>query len=89
MRALGIIVNLFVPGVGTIIVGKAVSGVVQFILYALAVSLVATGIGAIVGVPLGIFVWIWAIVSAVTAEDKPLVVVVRDDHGRRPPDARQ
>ena len=86
MRALGIIVNLFFPGIGTIIVGKPVSGVVQFILYAIAVGLVATGIGAIIGIPLGICVWIWAIVSAVTAEDKPLVVIVRDNPNSRPPE---
>jgi TM2 domain-containing membrane protein YozV len=89
MRALGIIVNLFFPGIGTIIVGKPVSGVVQFILYAIAVGLVATGIGAIIGIPLGICVWIWAILSAVTAEDKPLVVIVRDNPNSRPPESRR
>ena len=62
---------------------------VQFILYAIAVGLVATGIGAIIGIPLGICVWIWAIVSAVTAEDKPLVVVVRDNARNDRPDSRR
>ena len=89
MRVLGVIVNLFFPGIGTIIVGKIVSGVVQFLLYAAAVALIATGIGALFGIPLAIVVWIWAIVSAATAEDKPLVVVVRDSSDNRPPGARR
>ena len=89
MRALGVIVNIFFPGIGTIIVGKIISGVVQFLLYAAAVALIATGIGALFGIPLAIVVWIWAIVSAATSEDKPLVVVVRDDPGNRPPDSRR
>ena len=86
MRVLGVIVNLFFPGIGTIIVGKIVSGVVQFLLYAAAVALIATGVGALIGIPIAIVVWIWAIVSAATAEDKPLVVVVRDNTNR-PPDS--
>ena len=86
MRILGVIVNLFFPGIGTIIVGKIVSGVVQFLLYAAAVALIATGLGALFGIPIAIVVWIWAIVSAATAEDKPLVVVVRDNTNR-PPDS--
>ena len=86
MRVLGVIVNLFFPGIGTILVGKIVSGVVQFLLYAAAVALIATGVGALLGIPIAIVVWIWAIVSAATAEDKPLVVVVRDNTNR-PPDS--
>ena len=89
MRVVGVIVNLFFPGVGTIIVGKIFSGVVQFILYAIAVALVATGVGALIGFPLGLCVWIWGIVSAATAEDKPLVIVVRDPPGGRPYDPRR
>jgi TM2 domain-containing membrane protein YozV len=84
VRILGIVVSLFFPGVGTIIVGKIVSGVVQFLLYALAWALIATGVGALVGFPIAVVVWIWAIVSAATSEDKPLVVIVRD-----PPDPRR
>ncbi|HZT49822.1 MAG TPA: hypothetical protein VFA64_17755 [Hyphomicrobiaceae bacterium] len=89
MRALGVIVNLFFPGVGTIIVGKIVAGVIQFLLYAVAVALIATGIGALFGVPLAVVVWIWAVVSAATAEDKPLVVVVRDRSDDRSPGSRR
>ena len=81
MRVLAVIVNIFFPGVGTILVGKIISGVVQFLLYALAVALTATGVGGLLGIPLGVVVWIWGIVSAATAEDKPLVIVVRDSDG--------
>jgi TM2 domain-containing membrane protein YozV len=86
MRVLAVIVNIFFPGVGTILVGKIISGVVQFLLYALAVALTATGVGGLFGIPLGVVVWIWGIVSAATAEDKPLVIVVRDSD--RTPRAR-
>jgi TM2 domain-containing membrane protein YozV len=79
MRAVAIIINLFFPGVGTIIAGKVFVGVVQFLLSAAAVTLTATGFGAVIGIPLGVVVWIWAIVSAATAPDKPLVIVVRDN----------
>ena len=83
MRALAVIVNLFFPGIGTIIAGKILVGVIQFLLYGLAVTLTATGFLAILGIPLGIVVWIWGIFSAATAEDRPLVILTRDRSDNR------
>jgi TM2 domain-containing membrane protein YozV len=76
MKVLGVIVNIFIPGIGSLIVGKIGTGILQFILYCFGVILTITAIGAIIGVPLCIIVWIWSIVTAVKAEDKPVQVVV-------------
>ncbi len=67
MRAIAIIVNVFLPGVGTLIVGKVLVGIVQILLYVVAHFLIWTAILAIVGIPLAFIVWIWALVSAATA----------------------
>ncbi|NJL51840.1 MAG: hypothetical protein HC930_05705 [Hydrococcus sp. SU_1_0] len=66
MRTVGIIVNIFFPGVGTIIVGKIGQGIVQIILVAIAIILNLTVVLAIIGIPLGIGTWIWGLVSAAT-----------------------
>jgi len=76
MKALAIIVNIFIPGIGTLIVGKTGQGVAQFILFVLAVVLNFTLVGAIIGVPLAIGIWIWAIVSAASANPQPVRVEI-------------
>lgn len=81
MKALAVIVNVFLPGVGTLIVGKIGSGIFQIILYLVGLTVSLTGVGVIVGLPIMLAVWIWAIVSAATANPEPVRVVVthRDD----------
>ncbi|MEA5558191.1 hypothetical protein [Nodularia spumigena] len=71
MNVLGIIVNIFLPGVGTLIVGKIPQGIIQIILFIVAVFLNITVIFAILGIPLGIGTYIWAIVSAATPKKPP------------------
>ena len=79
MKVLGVIVNIFFPGIGSLIVGKIGTGILQFLLYGFGALLTFTGILAIIGIPICIIVWIWAIVTAATSQDKPVqVVVVRD-----------
>jgi hypothetical protein len=51
MNVLGIIVNIFLPGVGTLIVGKIPQGIIQIILFIVAVFLNITVIFAILGIP--------------------------------------
>ena len=63
MNVLAILANVVFPGVGTLIVGKTGSGIIQLILYSVGLLLTFTFIGAIVGVPLCIGVWIWGLVS--------------------------
>lgn len=77
MKALGIIVNIFFPGIGTLIVKKWGQGIAQIILGIIAVILAVTGIGSLIGIPLAIGVWIWAIVSAATSQPEPVQIVVQ------------
>lgn len=65
MNVLALFANLIFPGVGTLIVGKVGSGVIQLILFIIGLILTFTFIGAILGVPLCIGVWIWGLVSVV------------------------
>ena len=65
MNVVALIANLLIPGVGTLIVGKTGSGVIQLLLLTIGWILTFTVIGAIVGVPLIIGVWIWGLVSVV------------------------
>lgn len=69
MKALAIILNVLFPGVGTLVIKRFGLGILQIVLSLVGVILTVTVIGAIVGVPLMIGVWIWAIIVAVKAPD--------------------
>lgn len=77
MKALAIIINLFFPGIGTLIAKKFGQGIAQILLGIFAAILVVTGIFSIIGIPLAIGVWIWAIISVVNSETQPVTVVVQ------------
>ena len=62
---IGLIVNLFLPGLGTIIFGLTETGVIQLVLYLVGVFLMVSILGAIVGVPLMLAMWIWALVLSI------------------------
>jgi TM2 domain-containing membrane protein YozV len=66
-NVIGIIVNIFFPGVGTLIVGKIGEGVTQIILTIVGVVLTITVVFAIFGIPLCTAMWVWSLVSAATA----------------------
>lgn len=66
MKTLGIIVNIFLPGIGTLIVKKWIQGIIQLIIVFIASLLTFTGIGSIFGIPLLIAVWIWALICTIT-----------------------
>ncbi len=67
MNVVGILVNLFFPGVGTLIVGKIGQGVTQLVLFIVGVILNITVIFAVIGIPLCLSMWVWSLVSAATA----------------------
>ena len=75
MKVIAIIVNIFFPGVGTIIVGKVGKGVTQIILTIIAGIMIATAFLSIVGVPLAIGVWIWALVSVASSSATETVII--------------
>ncbi len=62
----GLILNILVlPGLGTLVAGETKTGTWQIILMVVSVILDFTLIGMIIGIPLGIGVWIWALVSSI------------------------
>lgn len=76
MKALGIIVNIFLPGIGTLFVKKWGQAIAQIILGTIGAGLSVTGIGGIIGLPLLIGVWIWSIVTVVNTPSQPVEVAV-------------
>ena len=68
MKIVAIIVNFFFPGLGTLLIGQIGTGVAQLLLTIVAAVMIATGVLSIIGIPLGIGVWIWALVSAAKSE---------------------
>lgn len=76
MKALAIILNVFFPGVGTIVAGKVGMGVGQLIMYVVGIVLIFTVIGVILGGPLMLAAWIWGLVSVINVEDRPQIVHV-------------
>ncbi len=79
MKTLGIIVNIFLPGIGTLFVKKWGHAIGQILLGIIGVILALTGVGSIIGIPLIIGVWIWSIISVVNTDTKPMEVVVRHE----------
>lgn len=69
--ALGLILNLLVPGVGTFVVGRHGVGTVQLALSCVAAFLNLTGTMAVVGFPLWIAVWMWALITSIGASSAP------------------
>src|SRR5258708_29959083 len=62
--AVSLIVSFFLPGVGSMINGDVGIGITILLLWLLAVFLDITVFGLIVGVPLGVAMWIWGMIDA-------------------------
>ena len=62
--AVSLIVSLFLPGVGSMINGDVGIGITILLLWLLALFLDATIFGLIVGVPLGLAMFIWGLIDA-------------------------
>jgi TM2 domain-containing membrane protein YozV len=84
MKGLAIILNVFIPGVGSFVVGKPGQGIAQILLYALGIVLCFTVIGVIVGAPLCFGIWIWGIVTAASSgqQQQPQIIIQQNvTHG--------
>jgi len=57
----GLIVNLVIPGVGTIIWGDNNKGIPQLVLFLVGVFLSVI----LVGIPLAFGAWIWALIAGI------------------------
>lgn len=64
---LGLILNVFFPGVGTLVLGQVTTGVIQLALWLVSIPLTFF----IIGLPLYFGVWIWAIVVGIQALSSP------------------
>ena len=64
---LGLILNVFFPGVGTLVLGQVTTGVIQFALWLVSIPLTFI----IIGLPLYFGVWVWAIIIGVQALSNP------------------
>ena len=56
---------LILPGLGSLICGRTKAGVLQLVFSVIAIILNITLIGLIIGIPLGIAMWIWALVTGI------------------------
>jgi len=61
----GLIVNIFLPGLGTIILGQNETGIIQLVLSLVGAVLMTTIIGSFIGLPLWTAMWIWALVIGI------------------------
>jgi TM2 domain-containing membrane protein YozV len=62
--AVSLIVSFFLPGIGSMINGDVGIGVTILLLWLLAIGRDITVLGLIVGVPLGIAMFIWGLIDA-------------------------
>ena len=63
----GLLTNLVLPGLGTIILGKYDIGTIQIILSFAGILFSVTPIGAMIGLSLFIVIWIWALIVGIQA----------------------
>mgnify|MGYP001561444223 CR=1 FL=1 len=56
---------LILPGLGSLIAGRIRSGVIQVFLAVLGFLLSVTLIGAVIGVPMIVIAWIWALITGI------------------------
>lgn len=56
-----LILNLIIPGLGTIIGKRTIEGIVQIVLYVIGCILCFI----LIGIPIVIAVWVWALVDSI------------------------
>ena len=69
MKILSVIVNIFIPGIGTMMMGRIGTGIIQLILLGIANLMIWTFILGIIGWPLYAIVWLWAVVGVALMPD--------------------
>lgn len=78
LAGIGVVVNLFLPGIGTLIMGKWSSGVIQVgvLLVVWLLKVVSFGILTPFTMPITGLIWLWALVGG---------ILTYIDRGHRPP----
>ncbi len=82
MKAVAVITNFFIPGLGSLVIGKLFQGLVQLLLIGLAAMLNFTVVGMIVGIPLWGIAWLWGMITAATY-NSPAQIFYKSDLPRR------
>lgn len=57
----GLVVNLFIPGLGSLIGGKTREGILQLVISIISIPLFLV----LIGIPLLAAMWIWALVTSI------------------------
>ncbi|KCZ90025.1 hypothetical protein [Hyphomonas johnsonii] len=78
MKALAIILNILMPGVGSFVIGKVGQGIGQILIWAIGLTLCFTVVGAIIGIPMMLGAWIWGIVIASNSQPQTVQVTVNN-----------
>lgn len=67
----GLIANLIVPGAGSLLTGRTTSGALQLALFLCSALMNLSGTLAVVGLPLWLAVWLWALLTSIAASRPP------------------
>lgn len=81
MKGMAIILNVLVPGVGSFLIGKVGQGIAQVLLWGVGflITVGTLGFGVVIGAPLMIGAWIWAIITAAGGPNQQITVQINDD----------
>ena len=76
MNMLAVLVNFFLPGIGSFMVGKGGAGVAQLLIFIVGLIMVFTVFLSLFGLMFMAIAWIWGLITAATANNTQKVVVV-------------
>jgi TM2 domain-containing membrane protein YozV len=76
MNIIAVLVNFFIPGIGSFMVGKGGAGVAQLLIFIIGLFMVVTVILSGFGVIFMAIAWIWGLITAATANNTQKVVVI-------------
>jgi TM2 domain-containing membrane protein YozV len=68
--ATAVILSIFFPGAGHIYLGEKGTGLLILILYGIGYLISLTLIGAVIGVPLIIAMWLWGLIGSIKKGDE-------------------
>jgi len=76
MNIIAVLVNFFIPGIGSFMVGRGGAGVAQLLLFGMGLLFVVTVFLLPIGLILMGIAWIWGLITAATASNKPAKVII-------------
>jgi TM2 domain-containing membrane protein YozV len=82
VKALAILLNILIPGVGSFVIGAVGQGIGQILIYGIGFLLTfgTLGFGGIIGLPMMLGAWVWGIVTAAGASPQPLQVNITNSN---------